>query len=316
MSNQDYSVAELIEALGAAACHATGVGEARISSAASLASADNHCLSFCKWDNEEGVALVQASKAGVVLVPRSFPEQEFSDSKGSILVKVENPRLQFIELVERFFAPKTKPGIETSAVVSPQAVLAENVSIGANCVIGEARIGAGSIIGPCTVIGDGTTVGENVRIGSCCVLGGDGFGYERDESGILRKFPHIGGIVIEDDVEIGSNTCVDRGTLDNTVIRRGAKVDNLVHVAHNVDIGEDCAVIANAMLGGGVKIGKGAWIAPSGCIINQVTIGAGATVGLGAVVVKHVDDGQTVMGVPARDAADFKAIQKELKKLV
>src|SRR5690606_29288629 len=119
-------------------------------------------------------------------------------------------------------------------------------------------------------------------------IGQPGFGYERNAAGELVQFPHLGRVIIEDDVHIGANTCIDRGTLDDTIIRSRARVDNLCHISHNVDVVSDTAVIANSMTGGSVSIGSESWIAPSGSIINGVSIGAGATVGMGAVVVKPV----------------------------
>lgn len=158
-------------------------------------------------------------------------------------------------------------------------------------------------------------MGARCRVNSGTVIGADGFGYERNEHGELEKFPHLGGVLIGDDVEIGSNTSIDRGSLGNTVIGDRARIDNLVHVAHNVQIGEDAAVIALTMLGGSSKIGTQAWVAPGAVLMNQVKIGANGTVGLGAVVVKDVDDGQTVMGAPAQDSAEFKATRAAIARL-
>jgi UDP-3-O-[3-hydroxymyristoyl] glucosamine N-acyltransferase len=147
------------------------------------------------------------------------------------------------------------------------------------------------------------------------VIGADGFGYSRNDDGELEKFPHIGSVVIEDRVEIGSNTSVDRGTLSNTVIREGAKIDNFVHVAHNVVIGKHAAVIAHAMIGGSTEIGDYGWIAPSAALMNGLHIGKGATVGLGAVVTKNIPDNETWAGVPAMPLKEFVAIQKKMKEL-
>jgi len=113
----------------------------------------------------------------------------------------------------------------------------------------------------------------------------------------------VGRVVIDEDVEIGCNTCVDRGALGNTYLRSGARIDNLVHIAHNADIGSHALVIAHAMVAGSATIGERAWIAPSAAIMNQLTVGAGAIVGLGAVVVKSVEPGTTVVGNPAKPLA-------------
>jgi UDP-3-O-[3-hydroxymyristoyl] glucosamine N-acyltransferase len=132
----------------------------------------------------------------------------------------------------------------------------------------------------------------------------------------MEKFLHLGGVVIEDNVEIGSNTSIDRGTLADTFIRRGAKIDNQVHIAHNCDIGPDAVVIAQAMIGGSVKIGRGAWIAPGVVVMNGIAIGAGAFCGLGSIVTKPVADGLTVMGNPARPIDEAKALLAAQKKMI
>jgi UDP-3-O-[3-hydroxymyristoyl] glucosamine N-acyltransferase len=147
------------------------------------------------------------------------------------------------------------------------------------------------------------------------VIGADGFGYERNEDGTFEKFPHLGGVVIEDDVEIGANACIDRGTLAPTRIREGAKIDNLVHIAHNVDVGRHAAVIAHAMIGGGTRIGDYGWVAPCACLRDGIVIGTRSTVGLGAVVTKSIGDDATVMGAPARGASEYKASLDAIKRL-
>lgn len=233
------------------------------------------------------------------------------------LIVVANARLAFMRAVARFFGPKqAKAGIHPTAVVDDTARIDPTATIGPFCVIGpNCVIGADCLIGPSVSLMQDIMLGARVKIAGGTVIGADGFGYERNEAGVLEKFPHIGGVVIEDDVEIGSNTSIDRGTLNPTRIGMRARIDNQVHVAHNVVVGADAAIIAQAMIGGSVKIGDRAWIAPSATIMNQVTIGADATVGLGAVVVKAVPDGMTVMGSPAQSDVEFRRARAALKKL-
>ena len=201
-------------------------------------------------------------------------------------------------------------------MVDPTARIDATAHIGAYCYIGQdTTIGQNTILHPHVTIYDRVRIGARCQINSGTVIGADGFGYERNEKGELEKFPHLGGVMIEDDAEIGANTCIDRGSVGDTIVRSRARVDNLVHVAHNVEVGEDSAVIALTMLGGSVRVGPGAWIAPGAVLMNQIAIGAGGTVGLGAVVVKDVAEGQTVMGAPAQDSAEFKAARAALSKL-
>jgi UDP-3-O-[3-hydroxymyristoyl] glucosamine N-acyltransferase len=139
-----------------------------------------------------------------------------------------------------------------------------------------------------------------VRIGANCSIGLPGFGYERDEDGRYWRFPHLGRVIIASDVEIGSNTCIDRGAIGDTIIERGVKIDNLVHIAHNVILKENVVVIANSMVAGSVTVDADAWISPSAAIKNKLSIGHGSVVGLGAVVIRDVAPHTTVIGNPAR----------------
>ena len=225
-----------------------------------------------------------------------------ADAPSAAIVRCHRPKLAFTRAVNEFFPklleshwPKqgTAP-IDASATIGPEVTLAAGVVIGPQVTIG-ARVS----IGPNTCIAH-CDIGANVTIGANCSIGLPGFGYEKDESGRWWRFPHIGRVVIEDDVEIGSNTCIDRGALGETRIGAGAKIDNLVHIAHNVVVGKNAVVIANSMIGGSAVIGDGVWVAPSVSVMNQVAIGDRATLGMGAVVLKPVDENAVMVGNPAR----------------
>jgi UDP-3-O-[3-hydroxymyristoyl] glucosamine N-acyltransferase len=238
------------------------------------------------------------------------------EAGSNTLIFADNPRLAFIRAVAAFFVPQEPPGIHASAVISSGAVIDPSATIGPYVVVDDkCEVGAGSVIHSHVHLYPGVRVGCNVVVHSGTVIGADGFGYERNETGDLEKFPHLGGVIIEDNVEIGSNTSIDRGTLGDTRILTGARIDNQCHIAHNVTIGRCTAVIAQSMIGGSVQIGDYAWVAPSATILNQITIGEGATVGLGAVVVKTVPPRTTVMGVPAIPADEFRGLQRRLKEL-
>lgn len=182
------------------------------------------------------------------------------------LIVVDNPRLWFIRIVRQFFLPRNLSYIHQSAVINYDCV----------------------------------EIGKNVRIGPNCTIGFEGFGFEENEEGSHESFPHIGNVILGDYVEVGGNTCIDRGALEDTIIGEGTKIDNLVHIAHGVKIGKNCLVVALTCIGGGVEIGNGAYLGIGCSIRNQIRIGEKAFIGMGAVVVKDVDPGVTVIGNPAK----------------
>lgn len=216
------------------------------------------------------------------------------DREGATLIS-EQPRLDFARALGLLEAWAGFEWSESEPDIHPTARVGRNVVLGRGV-----RIGAGTVVYHNVVIGDEVVIGQRCVIKSCAVVGEEGFGFERDAHGKAVRLPHVGTVVIGDDVEIGSLTTVCRGTLGDTVLRNGCKIDDHVHIAHNIDVGEDAFVIACAEVSGGVKIGPRAWIAPNASVLNQVTIGADAVVGLGGVVLKSVPDGAVVVGNPAK----------------
>lgn len=155
------------------------------------------------------------------------------------------------------------------------------------------------MIHPTAVINDCVKIGKNVRIGPNCSIGFGGFGFSKDENGVYERFPHIGKVLIGDNVEIGSNVCIDRGALSDTVVGEGTKIDNLVHIAHNVKIGKNCCVVALSCIGGSVEIGNNAYVGIGVSIRDQIKIGDNVFIGMGAVVTKDCLDPGVYIGVPA-----------------
>jgi UDP-3-O-[3-hydroxymyristoyl] glucosamine N-acyltransferase LpxD len=216
------------------------------------------------------------------------------DRTGPTLFSLQ-PRLDFARLLVLLESLAGFAWSDADPMIHPTARIGQNVVLGRGV-----RIGADTVIHHNIVIGDEVQIGKRCVVKSGAVIGEDGFGFERDSSGKAIRLPHIGTVMIGDDVEIGSLTTVCRGTLGNSVLRDGCKIDDHVHIAHNVDVGEDAFVIACAEVSGGVKIGARSWIAPNASVLNQLCIGADAVVGLGGVVVKSVPDGAVVAGNPAK----------------
>lgn len=216
------------------------------------------------------------------------------------VVAAGRPKVAFARAVEAALPERLGAGwpetgrIHAEARIDAGARLAPGVVVGAGVVI-EADV----MVGPNTCLAH-VTVERGASLGANCSVGLDGFGFARDTDGALVRFPHVGRVRIGAGASIGSNTCIDRGALGETVVGAGARVDNLVHVAHNVQIGEGALVIANAMLGGSAIVGARAHVAPSASVLNQITVGDDATLGMGAVVIRPVAAGQTVVGNPAR----------------
>lgn len=250
------------------------------------------------WCNEANLPRLAEFHQGVVLVPTLSGVQTYADVT---YVVVAQPRLAFLKCVAAHFSPAMPQGVHPTAVIDPSVQVPDSCYVGPHVVIEEGcQIGPECRIDANTVLKRGTILGSRVCIGANCTIGGVGFGYEKDVDGHYLAIPHLGNVQLEDGVEIGNNTAIDRAVMGSTILRRNAKVDNLVHIAHGADIGANALVIAHAMVAGSTKIGESAWIAPCAAIINKTTVGADAVVGMGAVVTKPVPDGDVVVGSPAR----------------
>ena len=309
-------VREIAELLGA---QVTGDRERVINCVASLESAQPDELSFAEGPRQ--VAKIASSQAGCVLVP---PETSLP---GKTLIEVAHPKVAFVRATEALL-PLELPAAAAhpTAVISPQAQLPEDVGVGPFCVIEK-----GAVIGKGTRLGAGVTVGEGVKIGNGCrlydgvkiypgvtmgdrviihagvVLGADGFGYVFADRA-HKKFPQLGGLVIENNVEIGANSTVDRGSLGSTRIGEGTKIDNLVQVAHNVQIGKHCIVAAQTGISGSAVIEDGVVLGGQVGVADRVRIEQGAVVGAQAGIPtgKVIRRGQVVWGTPARPIDQFK----------
>lgn len=309
------TLAEIAAAVGG---EVHGDPSARISGLAPLDRASGAELTFLS--SKKYLSELAESEAGGVLIT---PELAASPGRCANRIVVARPQEAMLALLPRFYRTPARPfrGVHPSAVVAPDAVLDADVCIEAFTVIGAGvRVAAGCWIGPHAVLGEGATVGAKTRlhphvtlypgvvIGSRCIvhagarLGSDGFGFVLHD-GAHRKVPHVGGCIIGDDVEIGANVTIDRGSIGQTTIGDGTKIDNLVHVAHNVRIGKLCLLAAQVGIAGSTRIGDGVTFAGQVGVTGHVKVGTGAVLTAQTGVVTDVPDGEVWGGFPSRPHA-------------
>lgn len=280
-----------------------------------LDQADTNSLVFISRDRKDRRELVSRTDAKVILIS-DVSDITDEQKKEKIFIVLEDPKVAMSKIGNFFFVERvTKHSIHPTAIIDKEAVIAENVTIGPYCVIGKGVIGEGTIIYGHVFIYDNFSIGRNVKINAGTVIGAEGFGYNKDVNGVTVQFPHIGRVIIEDNVEIGANTCVDRGALSDTIIKKDAKIDNLVQVGHNVVVGENTYITSNAMLGGSTEIGSNTYIGPSTTLRDRITIGKDVLVGQHSSVLKAIPDKQTWTGVPAQTLEGAKELNEKLKKL-
>lgn len=263
-------------------------------------------------ENETYFRLADQSQASAILVADDF------GPSSKVLIKVSNARVGFARVLHLLLPPDpVAPGIHPSAVIAGSAVIDPTARVGPLCIVGErTHIGPRTVLRGCVTVGDdcrlggdvvifpqvsiyhGTQVGERVRIHSGTVIGADGFGYVLD-NGAHLKVPQIGTVIIHDDVEIGSNVSIDRGALGATVIGRGTKIDNLVQVAHNVEVGEHCLLVGQCGVAGSTRLGSYVTLAGQAGIAGHLTIGPQAVVGAQAGVMHDIPQGEMWLGSPA-----------------
>jgi UDP-3-O-[3-hydroxymyristoyl] glucosamine N-acyltransferase len=294
-----------------------GDGDAVLKNFAPAENAQADDLTFA--ENENYFARAEQSAATAIIA-----DKRFSSSK-KILIRVPNARIAFAKALALFFPDKKFPaGIHPTAVVAQSAQIDPTAHIGPHCAIGErVKIGARSVLQAGNFVGDDSKLGDDVnlfsnvtiyprgQIGSCVrihansVVGSDGFGYVQDGD-IHRKVPQIGNVIIGDDVEIGAGVTIDRGALGSTVIGKGAKIDNLVQIAHNVEIGEHCLLVAQTGIAGSSKLGNYVVIAGQVGIAGHLKIGNQATVTAQSGVMNDIPDGEKWFGTPAQPDKETK----------
>ncbi len=261
-------------------------------------------------------SFIYTTQASAVVVKDDFnPKQKLSCT----LIRIQNPKMAFVKLLQFYESLKPqKLGIAKGAYVPKETKLGNGVYIGEGVVVGEnVSIGDNAKIYPLSYIGDNVKIGDNTilyagvkiyedcLIGMDCILhsgsviGADGFGFMPNENYSYEKIPQLGNVIIEDDVEIGANTCIDRSTFSSTIIRKGVKIDNLTQVAHNCEIGENTVIAACCGIAGSVKIGKNCVFAGQVGIKDHITIEDGVIAGSQAGIHRNVKKGDKVIGSPA-----------------
>jgi UDP-3-O-[3-hydroxymyristoyl] glucosamine N-acyltransferase len=270
---------------------------------------------------EKEIHLVAAeqSHAAAILVAEAFAPSK------KVLIRVKNARVAMARILPVFFPPDEQPrGIHPSAVIDSTAQIDSTADIGPNCVVGarvrlgtrsvlmggnqigrDCRIGDDTCLFPNVVVYAKSEIGNRVGIHAGTVIGSDGYGYVFDE-GRHRKVLQVGNVIIHDDVEIGANTAIDRGALGSTVIGQGTKIDNLVHIAHNVVIGRHCLVMGQVGFAGSTHLGDYCVIASQSGIAGHLKLGNQSTVGAKSGVMRDIPDGGTVLGYPAFPDKQFK----------
>lgn len=301
-----------------------GDEDLEITGLAKIEEAQSGYLTFIA--NPKYAKFIETTQASAVLVDDDFPPSD------KTLLRVSNPYFSFLKLAQHFYkqAPQVQPGVHPTAIIGDRSSVEDDVSIGAYVVIGKGcSIGKGSTIFPGVFIGDNVKVGDNCiiypnvsireecKIGNNCILhmgavvGSDGFGYAF-EGGKYHKLPQMGIVVLEDDVEIGANITIDRATMGETRIQKGAKLDNLIQIAHNVQIGPHTAIAAQAGISGSTKIGAYVQVGGQAGLVGHIEIGDQAKIGAQAGVTKSIPAKDFYTGYPARP---FRTEMRELASL-
>jgi UDP-3-O-[3-hydroxymyristoyl] glucosamine N-acyltransferase len=266
-------------------------------------------LCYCSFDGEEAISFISKCNAGIILCKNSLEDlinqeknQQLRLSLKKQIILVDNPRAAFIKIINKIYPKQVETRTSSTALISESATIGSNCYIGNYSVVGkDCEIGNNTVIYDRAVIVQKSKIGNNCIIESGVTIGADGFAYERDPETLeLERFPHIGGVIIGNNVEICANSSIARGSLSDTVIGDGTKLDALVHVAHNVVIGRNCELTAGTITGGSTTIGDTCWTGLNSTLKNKIKIGNKVIVGAGACVIHDIPDEDIIAGVPAK----------------
>jgi UDP-3-O-[3-hydroxymyristoyl] glucosamine N-acyltransferase LpxD len=274
----------------------------KIKGVSSIKDSQEDELSFCYREGEKGVSLISNSNAGVILCKMSMEGLVHPKSGAQTFFFLDNPRLVFVQITNKLYNKK-----KTIVGISPHSVISETAKIGSHCYIGDfVVVGDNCKIGDNTIIYDRVSLVQNCQIGNNCIvqpgvtMGADGFAFERHPTGELERFPHLGGVKLGNNVEICANTNIARGSLSDTIIGDGTKIDAMVQIAHNVVIGTNSEVTTGTIIGGSTSIGNMCWTGLNSTLKDNIKIGNNVLIAAGAAVIRDVQDGDIVAGVPAK----------------
>ena len=268
-----------------------------------IADVENTVETTLDWVNpvkKNKQQIAETSLAKVILVDNNVVYSDIMKRSEKTLIVVDNPKMAFSLVGNAFFVQKEKPGIHPTAIIDPEAQLGKDVYVGPYVHIGNAKIGDGCRISSFVRIYDNVLIGKNCYFKEGAVIGGPGFGFERDESGNRFRFPQIGKVVIGDHVEVGANSCIDRGALSDTILEDYVKIDNLCQIAHNVHLGKNVVITGCSAVSGSCVLGDDVWVGPNSIIRDQRKIGKNAFIGMGSVVMRNVPEGEVWSGNPAK----------------
>ncbi len=282
-----------------------GTPDITVVGAAPLDAAKPDQLSFCNKHGQIAFKAINNSNAGIIICFDDVKNiEKFKVNK--CFLTVANPRLAFIKCLNKFFIKQIDWGIHPTAIVEADVSLPDKIKIGPYGYVGHnVELGPGTVIEKSVHIAPKCSIGKNVHIQSGAVIGCTGQGFERNQRGELVKFPQIGNVIIEDDVEIGANSTIVRGTFYETKIGKGTKIGHLTSIGHNVQVGSHVFISSSVIVGGSTIIGDHSWLAPGAVVRDAVTIGKNVRIGLGAIITKDVKDNQTLIGIPACRRDDY-----------
>ena len=288
-----------------------GNANATVSSFSKIEDGKEGSLSFLS--NPKYLSYVYSTKSSIIIINDDI---KLEHPTSATLIRVPNAYKSVIGLLKLYasFLPK-KAGINELAFISPKATIGKNATIYPFVYIGDnVTIGDDVTIYANVSIYSGCKIGDRVIVHSGCVIGSDGFGFMPEENG-YEKVPHIGTVSIEDDVEIGANTCIDRGTIDATIIHKGVKLDNLIHIAHNAEIGANTVMSAQVGIAGSTKIGEWCMFGGQVGVAGHITIGDKVLLGAQSGVPTSLKDNQQLIGTPPMEKIPFFKSHSLLKQL-